>query len=131
MLGAREYGAGPDRREHSASPVRCGFVGEWRVLLSGCAAGFRQMAFVGVSTTGPGVRWAMRSRISVIVSEMSAVTRSGVSSVGSGSGSSAMAASLTKMWSRAELNSWPLTQLVASLSEVAARRSRCSIWSRP
>jgi hypothetical protein len=42
-----------------------------------------------------------------------------------------MAASLTKMWSRAELNSWPLTQLVASLSEVAARRSRCSIWSRP
>ena len=73
------------------------FLGESRLLLSGCGAGLRQVAFVGASASGPGARRAMTSRISVTRSSMSLAIRSVVRSAGSGIGSSASASTPPRM----------------------------------
>jgi hypothetical protein len=70
----------------------------------------------------------MRLRISVIVSEMSAVTRSVVSSVGVGFGERGGSFVGPKDFDEARCGGRAVSQSPGSLSEIAAKRSRRSIW---
>jgi hypothetical protein len=60
----------------------------------------------------------MRSRMWVMVSEMSVVTRSGVSSLRSGSGSAARASSLTKMSSTINAMFWAVFRELPAAPQV-------------